>query len=94
MMLQPQAVMPEMARVLREGIASERGAANEVLGKLLRAVRNHLHMEGAFVAQFEHGRRVFRAVDAEPGKCAIPVGASDPLEESFVSLSSTVACPS
>lgn len=83
MMQQPKAGMPALARVLRAGVASERGAANEVLGKLLHAVRNHLHMEGAFVAQFEHGRRVFRAVDADPGQCALPVGASDPLEESF-----------
>jgi GAF domain-containing protein len=78
-----QTTDPELARVLQAGIAPEQGIAREVLGKLLHAVRAHLHMEGAFVAQFEGGRRVFRVVDAEPGKCAVPVGASDPLEDSY-----------
>lgn len=78
-----QSGKPELASVLRAGVAPEQGPATEILAKLLRAVRTHLRMEGAFIGEFEQGRRVFRVVDAEPGKCAIPVGAGDPLEESY-----------
>lgn len=76
-------VPPMLAKVLREGAAAGHGTTDELLAKLLHTVRMHFGMEGAFVARFEGGRRVFKVVDAAPGKCALPVGGSDPLEQSF-----------
>jgi EAL domain-containing protein (putative c-di-GMP-specific phosphodiesterase class I) len=73
----------EIASALSASVANENGKAADILNKLLHAVRIHFGMEAAFVSKFEHGRRVFQAVDSVGGKCALPVGASDPLEESY-----------
>lgn len=56
--------------------------AGEVLVRLLRAAREHLGMDVAFVSEFVDGERVFRHVDAgAPGP--VRVGGSDPLDESY-----------
>src|ERR1700742_3539931 len=73
----------DLAAVLREGVGAENGPSGEILTKLLRAVRMHLHMETAFVSKFAHGKRVFQVVDCEPDGCVLRVGASDPLEDSY-----------
>lgn len=57
-------------------------AINRV-GRILRAVRDHLGMDVAFISQFAEGRRIFRYVDTAIGKECIQVGQSDPLEESY-----------
>lgn len=73
----------EVASALSAGVAGSTGNTAEILQKLLCAVRSHLGMEAAFVSKFEHGQRVFEVVDSAPGACTLPVGGSDPLEESF-----------
>ena len=73
----------KLASVLRPSIASERERSSDVLLKLLHTIRTHLGMEAAFVSHFERGRRVFKVVDTEPGEVSLPVGGSDPLEESY-----------
>lgn len=73
----------EVAAILGSGFPAETGRATEVLTKLLHAVRKHFGMEAAFVSRFEHGRRYFKVVDSIGGKCALPVGGSDPLEDSY-----------
>jgi EAL domain-containing protein (putative c-di-GMP-specific phosphodiesterase class I) len=55
----------------------------EVLGRSLRAMREHLDMDVAFVSEFTEGRRVFRHVDADGAARVVEVGASDPLEDSY-----------
>ncbi|MBX3660694.1 MAG: GAF domain-containing protein [Ramlibacter sp.] len=55
------------------------GAVPEVL----RLLRQHMQMDVVFVSEFINGRRVFRHVDAAPGKDVIATGQSDPLEESW-----------
>jgi hypothetical protein len=57
----------ELARALRAGVAMESGSPKQILSKLLQVVRAHFKMEAAFVSCFEHGRRVFKVVDSEPG---------------------------
>lgn len=57
-------------------------SAGDVLPRLLRAAREHLGMEVAFLSEFADGRRVFRHVDS----CVpspVHVGGSDPLEDSY-----------
>lgn len=51
--------------------------------RILRAAREHLGLDIAFVSQFMDGERVFRYVDSEAGVSCVEVGASDPLEESY-----------
>lgn len=54
--------------------------------RLLRAVREHLDLDVAFVGEVVDDRRVFRHVDAEPGTHVVAVGQSDPLEETYCHL--------
>lgn len=50
----------------------------------LRAAREHLGLEVAFVSQLAGGQRVFRWVDADLGEsCPIEVGAAAPEEETY-----------
>lgn len=54
----------------------------DALHHLLKAIREHLGMDVAFLSEFTDGRRVFRVVDAgEP--TPVQPGGSDPLEESY-----------
>lgn len=55
------------------------GAVPEVL----RLLREHLKMDVVFVSEFVDGRRVYRRVEADPGKRVIEAGQSDPLERTF-----------
>lgn len=50
---------------------------------ILRAARDHLGMEVAFISEFAEGRRVFRHVESVDSKTCVAVGASDPLEKSY-----------
>lgn len=50
---------------------------------ILHAVRAHLKMEVAFVAEFTRGQRVFRYVDSSWPKNPVKAGGSDPLEDSY-----------
>lgn len=53
------------------------------LEELLRAIRQHLGMDVAFVSCFLNGQRIFREVDPpDPGNPVQP-GAGGPLEESY-----------
>ncbi len=65
--------------------ASSQGekAIDEVVLDALCAIRLHLDMEVAFVAEFSAGRRRFRYVDSALENPPIAVGDSDPLELSY-----------
>ncbi|HEY1855765.1 sensor domain-containing phosphodiesterase [Acidocella sp.] len=52
------------------------------LDALLRAAREHLGMEAAFISKFAEGQRVVIHADAA-GPSPIAVGTSDPLEETY-----------
>lgn len=58
-------------------------APNPVIERILRAAREHLGLEIAFVSQFVGGARVFRYVDSASGVSCVQVGGSDPVEESY-----------
>jgi EAL domain-containing protein (putative c-di-GMP-specific phosphodiesterase class I) len=64
---------------------AQKGAPHEVIPALLAAIRRHLGMDVAFVAEFAEGRRVFRYVDA--GVEGAPrAGDSDALAGSYCQL--------
>lgn len=73
----------KIAMLLRDGVDVETERVADLLTKLLKTVRSHLGMEAAFVSRFEHGRRIFKAVDSSSSACALPVGGGDPLEDSY-----------
>lgn len=77
-----------LATVEKEFVVATADGSDEqrlaALTRLLRKVREALHMDVVFVSEFVHGRRVFRHVDARAGEPdVVAVGGSDPLEESF-----------
>lgn len=65
--------------------ATQKGAPEEVIPLLLAALRKHLGMDAAFVAEFVGTRRVFRFVDAAVEGAPRP-GDSDALEASYCKL--------
>lgn len=60
--------------------------AGEVLPRLLRAAREHLGMEVAFISEFVDADRVFRHVDSASPDGPVRAGGRDPLEESYCAL--------
>lgn len=57
-----------------------------VLQRLLRAVREHLDLDVAFVGEVVGNERVFRHVDSGPGIDILQPGDSDPVGESYCGL--------
>lgn len=74
--------MAPMSRLLAGQFKRLDGGLAAKFTRLLRAIRTHLGMDVAFIAEFSAGRRVFRHVDAEASS-AVVAGASDPLEDSL-----------
>jgi EAL domain-containing protein (putative c-di-GMP-specific phosphodiesterase class I) len=64
---------------------TQKGAPDEVIPVLLAAIRKHLGMDAAFVAEFVDGRRFFRYVDTAVEGAPRP-GESDALETSYCKL--------
>lgn len=67
-------------------VATSDGADPELpasVPEVLRLLRTRLGMDVAFVSQIAGGRRTFMAVDSAPGAPVLPVGGSDPVEESW-----------
>lgn len=54
-----------------------------MLCEALHAVRSHLGMEVAFIAEFSEGVRIFRHVDGRTEHLTLRAGDSNPLEESY-----------
>lgn len=69
---------------LSELILSSTSKPNrEALPGLLNAIRQHLGMDVAFIAEFTEGKRVFRHVDPPTPENPVQPGAGDPLEDSY-----------
>jgi EAL domain-containing protein (putative c-di-GMP-specific phosphodiesterase class I) len=54
---------------------------DDTLQNILRAIRQHLGMDAAFLAEFAHGKRCIRYVDAAQPDHPIKAGDADPLED-------------
>lgn len=63
-------------------IGNPAAGSGEILPRLLRAAREHLGLEVAFIAEFTDTLRVFRYVDDATGVIIRP-GDGDPLEDSY-----------
>ena len=77
--LSPSPVLP----FLRLPVGNSEEVPQQRLGRILRAIRTHLHMDVAFLSEFENGRRFFRFVDSLHPNQPVKVDASDPLEETY-----------
>lgn len=73
----------QLAHVAEDGITTGEGTLDELTQGLLRAIRQHLDMEVAFVSELVGDRRVFRYVDADRETQWIRPGDSDLREESY-----------
>lgn len=56
---------------------------SETLPDLLKAIRQYLEMDIAFIAEFTDGQRVFRHVDPPGPDNPVQCGAGNPLEETY-----------
>src|SRR6187402_2291449 len=56
---------------------------NTAVPEVLQLLRNRMKMDVVFVSEFVDGKRVFRHVANPPDRQVLPVGGSDPLEESW-----------
>ncbi|WP_216903611.1 EAL domain-containing protein [Synechococcus sp. CCY 9618] len=63
--------------------AESSGTLSDDLRRLLRAIRDHLEMDVAFVSEFTGGQRVFRSIDSSNDTPPIRVGMGHPLNESY-----------
>lgn len=58
-------------------------AIDQSVPEVLKLLRERMHMDVVFVAEFVEGRRVFRHIDASAERELFSVGDSQPLEESW-----------
>lgn len=82
-MSQPSMTPTRVSDFMMHGVSPDEDSTAEVMREALRAVREHLGMEVAFIAEFSGGHRVFRFVDAASDNPIIKPGDSNPLEESY-----------
>lgn len=69
------------------------GNTAEQVQSILRAIRRHLGLDVGFISEFVAGNRVVRYSDGELMRNPLPVGASDPLEESICHYAAQGAVP-
>ena len=82
--MKPAIDSSEIGALIGAGEA-QKAAPQELIPRLLAALRKHLGMDVAFVAEFAEGRRVFRYVDAAVEGAPAP-GDSDALAGSYCQL--------
>lgn len=67
-----------------EFVAITRDGTRTPITDFLERIRRAFDMDVVYVSQFMNGQRVIRSVAADPNDAfSVPVGASDPLEESY-----------
>ena len=79
----PVALAQQLTGIAGHEVTRGHGTLDEVTQDLLRAIRQHLDMEVAFISEMVGDRRVFRYVDAESEAQWIRPGDSNPREESY-----------
>lgn len=75
--------MMALSDLLLGSVAASGNNTSEALQELLRAIRQHLGMDVAFVSRFAEGQRIFREVDPPDPASPVQRGQGGPLEESF-----------
>lgn len=77
----PHMAAVRVARQTTSGPSSFGAEIDPMIRQVVRAAREHLDLEVAFLSQFHDGKRVFRVVDSN--RSLIEEGGSDPFEESY-----------
>jgi len=72
-----------LSGLLLDSVAVSGNTIGESLRELLRAIREHLGMDVAFISRFTNGQRIFREVDPLTPTNPVQPGAGGPLEESY-----------
>lgn len=72
-----------MLNFLVEDKSPQTVTPDQILPRALRALRNHLGMDVAFISELRENRRVFRYVDAARNHDSVQVGAGDPLADTY-----------
>lgn len=74
----------EIHAVFMRDFAQSQSSLHESMHQALRAIRNHLDMDVAFVSEFRDGKRWFVAIDQRRGQLVpLEEGGSDPLNEAL-----------
>ena len=73
----------DLQQIFQHDVSSMGHAGESSVPDILRAIRNHLNMEVAFVAEFTQGQRIFRYVDSDWQNNPIKINEGHPLEESY-----------
>jgi EAL domain-containing protein (putative c-di-GMP-specific phosphodiesterase class I) len=72
-----------LRQVISENFRLTTQSEHNAVPDILHAVRQHLKMDVAFVAEFIEGHRVFRYVDSEGAENPVQAGFGHPLEETY-----------
>ncbi len=80
---QPLHPNPELQQLFQPDLGRNGPAEENSVPDILHAIRNHLNMEVAFVAEFTRGQRIFRYVDSDWQNNPIKINQGNPLEESY-----------
>ena len=73
----------DLQHLFRQDLAGSEPAEENSVPDILHAIRNHLNMEVAFVAEFKRGQRIFRYVDSDWQNNPVKINQGNPLEESY-----------
>ena len=73
----------DLQQIFQHDVSGMCHAGESSVPDILRAIRNHLNMEVAFVAEFTQGQRIFRYVDSDWQNNPIKINQGHPLEESY-----------
>ena len=73
----------DLQQIFQHDVSSMGHAGENSVPDILRAIRNHLNMEVAFVAEFTQGQRIFRYVDSDWQNNPIKINQGHPLGESY-----------
>lgn len=79
----PAALSVQVSEMLVATADASDDQIDSAVTEMLQLLRQRLAMDVVFVSEFVDGQRIFRYVDTGQGKPVIPVGHSDPLEQTW-----------
>jgi GAF domain-containing protein len=79
----PAALSVQVSEMLVATADGSDDMIDSAVTEMLQLLRQRLAMDVVFVSEFVDGQRVFRYVDTPQNKPVIPVGHSDPLEQTW-----------
>jgi EAL domain-containing protein (putative c-di-GMP-specific phosphodiesterase class I) len=77
------AATPSIADLIVDPVKTPDASTDKTLLEILRAIREHLGMDVAFISEFTGADRVFRYVDSSHADHPVRAGGADRLEDSY-----------